>query len=228
MAKDRMDVIREFIEKRFPIDLEGKDITPYEDAFTHSSFNLEGSTPGNNERLAFLGDAVLKLILSEELYRRFPTDSKGDLTIRKAGIENNETLADIAEKLGVEEFLLLGADKTKSVRVMAGVLEALIGAIYLDFGFDETRKVLIDLLGDKLDKEIEPNHKGMLQEYFQKQGIGIPQYIVVSEGDIESDSRFEVIVRIQGRELGRGAGQNIQRAEKNAAKDAIDKGAIEL
>ncbi|MHC1595986.1 MAG: putative dsRNA-binding protein, partial [Candidatus Syntropharchaeales archaeon] len=65
-------------------------------------------------------------------------------------------------------------------------------------------------------------------EYFQKQGIGIPQYIVVSEGDIESDSRFEVIVRIQGRELGRGAGQNIQRAEKNAAKDAIDKGAIEL
>jgi len=221
--KDRKDATREFIEKSFPIDLEGKDLTPYEDVFTHSSSNPEGSTRGNNERLAFLGDAVLKLILSEKLYNRFPTDSKGDLTIRKAGIENNETLAEVAEKLGVEELLLLGADKMKSTRVMAGVFEALIGAIYLDFGLDETRKVVIGLLSDKLDKEVEPNHKSMLQECFQKQGIGIPQYLVLSKGGCESDSWFEVIVRGQGRELGRGMGRNIQAAEKNAAKDAIDR-----
>ncbi|VUT27726.1 MAG: ribonuclease III [Candidatus Syntrophoarchaeum sp. GoM_oil] len=228
MTEDRKDLIMAFIGKQFSIDPGNKDITHYENAFTHSSFNPEDSTLCDNDRLAFLGDAVLKLILSEELYNRFPTDSKGDLTIRKAGIENNEALADIAEKLGVEELLLLGADKQKSIRAMAGVIEALIGATYLDFGFDEARLVVMNLVGEGLEKEVEPNYKSMLQEYFQKRGVGVPQYIPVSEGDIESGSRFEVIVKVNGRELGRGWGRNIQQAGKAAAKDAIHKGAIEL
>jgi ribonuclease III len=204
-----------------------------ERAFTHRSFHNENQAAscGHNERLEFLGDAVLDLALSDFLMADFPELSEGDLSKLRASLVNEEALAELAGENGLDKMLRLGKGETltggsRKPRLLASVLEAYIGALYLDAGFEETRKFLRDLFSIRLtgldtQTHFERDFKTRLQEMAQEQYRQAPQYEVTSESGPDHDKKFSVTVKVNGLELARGEGRNKKQAEQEAAKAAI-------
>jgi ribonuclease-3 len=199
-------------------------------ALTHRSCFQTSEEHGlSNERLELLGDAVLGLVVTEALYRRFPDKSEGELTRLKSLMVSREVLAREAVQLDLGRFMRLGSGEEQSGgrhrrSILADAFEALLGAVYLDGGFDAARPfvqsfVLRDLsrfLADGLGG----NYKSLLLEYVQGKGKGAPKYRVVEETGPDHRKEFTVEVLVKGEVLGRGRGSNKKTAEQQAAKEA--------
>lgn len=200
-------------------------------ALTHPSVAHEhGNTSPSNQRLEFLGDAVLGMVLSLELYKRFPDVGEGPLTKARAQMVNSRALADLGRRLALGDHLILsrGEESTGGRQrdsALADAFEALAGAVFLDGGLEAARALVLRFFGDQLAESAAPpnldNPKGELQEMLQSAGTEAPQYEMVSSTGPDHDRVFEYIVRHGGKELGRGTGKSKKAAESEAANAAL-------
>lgn len=197
-------------------------------ALTHRSYAYEHGGLPTNERLEFLGDAVLGLTVTDELYHRHPDRSEGDLAKLRASVVNTQALADVARKLsadGLGAHLFLGrgeantggADKSS---ILADGMESLLGAIYLQHGIDTAREVIMRLFGGLLDAAptlgAGLDWKTSLQELTAARGMGAPSYVVTSTGP-DHDKEFTAVVVVMETEYGSGVGRSKKEAEQKAA-----------
>jgi ribonuclease-3 len=200
-------------------------------ALTHRSYSYENGGPPTNERLEFLGDAVLGLTITEELYHRHPDRSEGDLAKLRASIVNTQALAAVGRALsdgGLGAHLLLGkgeensggADKSS---ILADGVESLLGAIYLEHGLSGSREVILRLFRSLI--ETAPtlgaglDWKSSLQELTAARGMGSPSYLVTATGP-DHDKEFTATVVVMNTEYGRGVGRTKKEAELKAAAAA--------
>ena len=200
-------------------------------AFTHPSSDQKRSTNLAYERLEFLGDAVLELVVSRELFSRFPKADEGLLTKMRAAIVSRRHLADICEKLGWGEHLIMSPQLAKSggrstLSILANTFESVIGAVMMDSNYNAARKVSLALLAESLDSAqnlIEVNSKGCLLETLQAINCQGPEYEVEPVCPEQPAGSFKALVRWNGLELGCGQGSSKRRAQIAAAADAMEK-----
>ncbi len=202
-------------------------------ALTHSSYAYENQTENisDNEVLEFLGDSVLGLIIADFLCTNFPELSEGELSKLKSAAASTSSLSYFANKIQLEKIILLGKgerknDGRKKKRILAGAFEALIAAIYLDGGFDETRDFLIGHLKPFFKKfHIKDfhinNYKSALQEYLQKANLPAPIYKTIMTKGPDHKKSFFVQVVSQDQSLGKAKGHSKKDAEQKAAKKAL-------
>lgn len=213
----------------------------FELALTHKSYANEQLQPENveqrvefdNERLEFLGDAVLDLIMSEFLMKSFPNDPEGSLSKKRASLVNEESLSKIARELQLDQLIKLGKGELKTggiqkPRILASTLEAMVGALFLDAGYGRSREVMARIFSPKIDElqaaehDFQSDFKTRLQERTQTLFKTTPVYIIESQTGPDHDKTFEVSVQIDGNVFGRGVGRSKKAAEQNAAKDALE------
>jgi len=202
-------------------------------ALTHPSVAHESGEPtAHNQRLEFLGDAVLQLVLTHELYDKYSAFNEGPLTKARAKLVNRRTLAEHARELGVGTHLILSRGEESSggrerASTLADAFEAMLGAIFLDGGFDAARGFILREFSAAFGKlSVIPtieNPKGELQELLQARSSESPQYHVVSATGPDHDRVFECIVQHDGVELARGSGKSKKAAETDAALAALKK-----
>lgn len=194
----------------------------------HRSWCAENPDGPPNERLEFLGDAVLGGVVAEELYRRFPTADEGWLSRARASIVRATTLAEVAEELGLGEELKLGKGEEatggrEKPSILADALEAVIGAVHIDAGRHAASKVVMNLLGSRIEVASgEPGHlddKSRIQEYASRELRDTITYEVTDDGP-EHDKTFVATVRIADRVWGTGTGRSKKQAEQRAARAA--------
>lgn len=211
-----------------------KDIYLLEQALVHSSYINEnpGRAAGHNERLEFLGDAVLGWVVSERIYQEFPDFSEGDMTKLRAALVRRETLARIARTVRLGEYLYMGKGEEASggrskTANLAGALEALIAAVYNDGGVDITREFVLKLLKGEwnraVSKGIEDDYKSILQMVTQSKFQVIPVYRIVSQTGPDHDRVFTVDVSANNTVLGSGTGKSKKLAETSAARSALQR-----
>lgn len=197
------------------------DASLLQQALTHRS---AGST--NNERLEFLGDAVLGSVIAGELYHRFPRASEGRLSRLRASLVRRESLADIARRLEIGRYLRLGPGERKSGghrrdSIMSDAVEALFGAIYLDSDFATCRRCILALFAARLEDLTETavlkDPKTRLQEFLQARHRPLPEYAVIDVSGEAHAQLFRVQCRVDGREPAIGAGSSRRQAEQAAA-----------
>lgn len=199
-------------------------------ALTHRSFAYESGESETNERLEFLGDSVLGLVVTQELYARFPDLDESRLSPLRSGVVNMRALADIARvlelggaiRLGKGEEVTGGRDKNS---LLADAFEAIIGAIYLEKGFDETSKVIIKLIAPTLESALAKgaglDGKTALQELLALQGRGVPEYLVTETGP-DHDKSFTAFAMVGGEAIAEGQGKSKREAEQIAARVAYE------
>ena len=202
-------------------------------ALTHPSVAHESGEPtAHNQRLEFLGDAVLQLILTHALYEKFPAFNEGPLTKARAKLVNRRTLAEHARALGVGAHLILSRGEEASggrerASALADTFESLLGALFLDGGFEAAREFVLREFSAAFGKLNVPptieNPKGELQELLQARSPEAPEYHVVSTTGPDHDRVFECIVQHGGVELARGSGKSKKAAESDAALAALKK-----
>jgi ribonuclease III len=200
-------------------------------AFIHRSFVNENRhiTEQHNERLEFLGDSVLGVLIAEFLYRQLPATAEGELSHLRSRLVEGGSCASYIHKLNVEEYLCLGKgermnDGRGRESILADLFEALIGAIYLDGGIDATRHFLFTHFKEEIEgilKEPVRNWKAELQDYSQKVHQQTPIYKVISESGPDHSKVFCVSVLINDREIGMGHGASKKEAQQAAASDAL-------
>ena len=209
-----------------------KDKGNLELALTHRSWvNEHKNSRRSNERLEFLGDAILEFVVSEVIYNKFPNQEEGYLTALRAKIVNTVSLAAIAIKLdlGPHIFLSKGEEDTggrTNNSLLADTVESIIGAIFIDRGLAESRKFIEENILDNLDEiSNEPlkDPKSLLQEEVQAKGYSTPKYVVVKEEGPDHEKTFTLEVVVDGNKLGSGTGKSKSEAAQNAAKDALSK-----
>lgn len=200
-----------------------------EQAMTHRSALAEGAAE-SNERLEFLGDAVLSLIVTEKLYRLFPKYSEGELSRARALVVSRRTLAQTARKLGLGELVRLSSSEEvqggrQRSSILANTLEALIGAIYLKAGMEEAKRFVWRVFGDLIQRAPELasvyDYKSLLQEKIHAMYRRTPVYVVISETGADHDKTFCVKVMLGEEELGTGVGKSKKEAEQAAAREAL-------
>lgn len=192
-----------------------------ERALTHKS-----KSAANNERLEFLGDAVLGMVIAECLHQGQPDADEHILTRMRARLVRGETLGDIATELGLANWLLLGSGEHRRHSILADTLEAIFGAVYLDGGYDSARQVILALYEDRLNNLPRPDElkdpKTVLQEYLQAQGLSLPAYEVVKEQGPEHAPVFDVRCNVDGLQIETfGSGTSRRKAEQIAAEKAL-------
>lgn len=184
------------------------------------------------ERLEFLGDLILNLITGEFLYNLYPNQDEGDLTKNKSLLVNKKILAQQAETLGLGPFILMSEGEEKSggrlrASILSDVLESVIGAVYLDSGYEASRKFVLRHVLHNVDEilsdDLHFNYKGELLEWSQAQEWGIPAYAVVNQEGPEHNKEFTVEVSIKQQIYGSGKGLTKKDAEQNAARQALEK-----
>lgn len=201
-------------------------------ALTHKSWvNEHAKSRESNERLEFLGDAILEFIVSEEIYKRFPDKEEGYLTALRANVVNTLSLAEVARnlKIGDRIHLSKGEEETggrENYSILADTVEAIIGSIFLDSGLETAKKFIFDhILIDLEERSLAPlkDPKSMLQEHVQSLGFATPRYEVVEETGPDHNKIFTMQVVIDGKPWGQGTGKNKSEAAQNAAKVALEK-----
>lgn len=198
-------------------------------ALTHSSYANEKKLGklGCNERLEFLGDAVLELISSDFLYGKFPQIPEGELTKKRASLVCEPSLAYCARQFGLPQYLLLGKGENMTGgrnrdSIVSDATEALLGAIYLDGGFEHAKDfVLKFILNDIERKQLFYDSKTILQEMVQEKGLQPIEYILTGETGPDHDKQFSVNVQVNGQIVGSGIGHTKKAAEQAAAYQAI-------
>jgi len=215
------------------INIKFRDSDLLQTALTHRSYlNENRNYPlPHNERLEFLGDAVLELVTTEYLYRNFP-NPEGELTNLRSSLVNYRLLSEIAKEIGIEDFILLSHGETKDIGrarqvILANALEALIGAIYMDQDMPASRKFIEEFVLSKLPKIMEQgaylDPKSKLQEIIQDRMSITPVYKVMSESGPDHAKSFVVGVYVDDRLIGEGSGPSKQDSEVEAAKNALAK-----
>jgi ribonuclease-3 len=205
-----------------------------EQAFVHASYLNEnpGFAGSSNERLEFLGDAILNFIVAEKLYEEFPELSEGNLTEIRASLVCRDTLAEIAFSLKLGDWLLLGqGEEANGGRTrpsnLANAMEALIGALYLEQGLARARRFIFRQLKPRLDKvkagKRTPNYKALVQELVQGQKRPTPVYRLVETAGSDHSKQFTVEILVEGEVVGNGTGKSKKAAENQAARAAWEK-----
>jgi len=219
------------LEKKLQLDFKNKDLLIQ--AFVHRSYLNEHPDfrLGHNERLEFLGDAVIELIVTEYLYEKYPQKTEGELTNWRAALVNANQLAEVAQEIGLGEFLLLskGEEKDNSKArhyILANTFEALLGSIYLDLGYEVSKEFIKEYLLNKLPRIIErglfKDPKSRFQEESQER-LGItPTYKVLEEWGPDHAKHFIVGVFLNEELIAKGQGSSKQEAEIEAAKEALN------
>ena len=212
---------------RTQLDYAPRDLTLFQAALTHRS-----SAGPNNERLEFLGDAVLNLVVARDLYRRFPSASEGDLSRLRARLVSAEPLAEVAGELGLGEVLQLGPGELKTggfrrQSILADAFEALCGAVFLDAGLEAAEALILRRLAARVASLPPPqalkDPKTRLQEHLQSRSLALPVYTVEGvEGEPHAQT-FEVRCAVQSLSLNaRGRGSSRRRAEQEAAEQILE------
>ena len=202
------------------------------EALTHRSYINENPKWGlaHNERLEFLGDAVLELAVTENLFNKFPDSPEGELTSIRAALVNYQMLAIIAKNIELDNFILLSRGEAKDVGkarevISANAFEALLGAVYLDAGYDEAKKFIgtfvMSQLQEVIDKKLYKDPKSLLQEIAQDKFKVTPTYIVFSERGPDHAKIFQIGVHFGDKLIAEGEGLSKQEAEVEAAKNAL-------
>lgn len=199
-------------------------------ALTRRSYAVEHNMPAYNQRLEFLGDSVLGLIIAEELYKLLPDVTEGELTKLKASVVCEKSLAIVANRLEVANYLLIGNGErmlgtVKLDSTTSDTLEAIFGAVFLDSDFPTAREVVLRLMRSTLEETVRSRHvldsKSLLQELVQKESkIDLVYEIIQADGP-DHNKHFIARVSHQGRELGVGEGKTKKEAEKQAAYQAL-------
>ena len=210
-----------------------KNIDLLVEALTHRSYLNEHKAAGpHNERLEFLGDAVLELAATHFLFNKFPSKPEGDLTAYRASLVNTVSLAESAKKMGLNDMLLLSKGEAKDTGrardiILANAFEAVLGAIYLDQGYESAEAFVARHLYTKIDLIIEnrayQDAKSRLQEAAQEKKNITPTYKTLTEEGPDHDKKFTVGVFLHDEEIGRGEGKSKQEGEQAAALSALDK-----
>ena len=201
-------------------------------ALTHRSYlNEHKDIKVHNERLEFLGDAVLELIVSDYLFNKFPDRPEGDLTSFRSALVKTESLADTAKKLGIGESLLLSkgeedtGGRTKDY-LLANTFEAIIGAIYIDQGYEKCKEFvythLIPKLNDIIKNRSDIDNKTRIQEITQAKYKVTPVYEVINEEGPDHNKKFTIVVKINDKVIGKGVGKSKQKAQEQAALSGIE------
>ena len=208
-----------------------RDVALLERAITHSSFAQDQPGTESNQRLEFLGDSVLQLVLTEALFQLFPTEREGPLSTRRAALANGTFLAQLAREIGLDACLRLSAsDDALGTRLRTSALgdafEALIGAVFLDSDFASARRVLLAIYGPLPARlalvEDASNPKGRLQELVQPaHGNDALRYEVTRTEGADHQREYEVAVFLRDRQLGAGRGSSKKLAEESAAREAL-------
>ena len=213
-----------------------RDKSLLETAFTHRSYLNENRTAGpngkgsHNERLEFLGDAVLELVVTEFLFAKYPDKPEGDLTAYRAALVNTISISDAAAKLGMNEFLLLSRGESRDTGraraiILANAFEALIGALYLDQGYvtakDFIGKQLFHKTDEVVEKRLWQDAKSKLQEIAQDKAGVTPTYELASQSGPDHDKKFVIAVMVAGERIALGEGKSKQEAEQDAAQKAL-------
>jgi len=217
------------LEERLGVHFTDRDLL--QQVFIHRSYlNEHKNFPlDHNERLEFLGDAVLELVVTDYLYRNFP-NPEGELTIWRSSLVKGDTLAEVARDLAIPDYLQVSRGEEKSggkekSYLLANALEALIGATYLDQGYDSAKHVIegfiLSRLPAILEQKLYIDPKSRLQELTQEKFGFTPQYSVVDQVGPDHAKEFTVTVSIQDREIGRGVGASKQSAQVAAAAEAL-------
>lgn len=202
------------------------------EAFTHRSYLNETREKGltHNERLEFLGDAVLELVVTDYLFKKYPSESEGNLTAYRSGLVNANTLSDIAVNLHLADYLLLSKGEAKDIGkarqyILANTIEAVIGAIYLDQGYEVTEgfiaKNILPLIDEIVGKGLWQDSKSLFQEKAQEHYGITPAYKVLAETGPDHDKRFRAGIYLENDLISEGEGFSKQEAEQAAAKKAL-------
>jgi len=203
-----------------------------EQAFTHRSYLNEnrGEARDHNERLEFLGDAVLELAVTEFLYAKYPDKPEGDLTAYRAALVNTQSISDAGTKLGMNDYLLLSRGEARDTGrarqiILANAFEALIGALYLDGGYEVAEKFIGEQLFHKtdevVDKRLWQDAKSKLQEIAQELTSITPRYELLNQSGPDHNKTFIVGAYIGTEKVAMGEGRSKQEAEQDAAQKAL-------
>lgn len=209
-----------------------KDKDLLKQAFIHRSYINENPNVGfsHNERLEFLGDAVLELIVTDFLYKKYPNYAEGELTALRSALVNAIIISDVASKIGMNDFLLLSRGESKDhgkarQYILANTYEAYVGALYLDQGYDAADKFIRDTLLPKTEeivsKKLWRDSKSLVQEKAQEYESVTPSYKVLSESGPDHDKHFTVGIFFGGSHIAEGKGKSKQEAEQKAAEAAL-------
>ncbi|OGZ97652.1 MAG: ribonuclease III [Candidatus Sungbacteria bacterium RIFCSPLOWO2_02_FULL_54_10] len=218
------------LEKRLSFAFQNKDLLTQ--ALTHRSYLNENPAfrTGHNERLEFLGDAVLELVITEALYARFPNKPEGELTSFRAALVNAKMLADVGLAIGINDFMLLSRGEAKDTGrarqfILANAFEALVGAMYLDQGYTPVRDFILAVLLPHLDGIVEhrlyKDPKSLFQEEAQEREGVTPTYEVQREWGPDHDRHFVIGVFLGDELVAEGEGPSKQTAQEEAAKAAL-------
>lgn len=217
------------IEKKIGYEFKNKELL--ETALTHSSYSNEKKVP-NNERLEFLGDSVLSVIISEHIFKRLQDVKEGELSKFRAILVCEASLANFAKKTTINKYIRLGKGEEASggrmrASIISDAFEAVLAAIFLDAGMEFAKKWVIDLMSDSIEEVISgkgyEDYKTMLQEKVQKGDKGKVTYRTVAETGAEHVKSFAVEVMIDGEVVSRGTGKSKKDAEQHAARQALKK-----
>lgn len=224
--------INNLLEK---IGVDFKNKALFENAFIHRSFLNENrsSELESNERLEFLGDAVLELAVTKQLYKKYDSKNEGELTSLRSALVKGKTLSQVAEKLGFGDYLMLsegeknGSEKAKSL-ILANCMEAVIGAIFLDQGIEEAEKFINKFIIEPnlekiLDEKLYIDPKSEYQEIMQEKFRETPKYELIEEDGPDHDKKFVCGVKIAGEIKATGTGRSKSQAEQDAAQNALEK-----
>ena len=217
-------------EKNIGIIFKNKDIL--KQAFTHRSYLNEhrDSELVHNERLEFLGDAVLELIVTEYLYEKYPDNSEGELTAYRSALVNAITLSDAASKIGMNDYLLLSKGEAKDIGrarqiILANTIEAFIGAVFLDQGYETAKYFISKYIFSLIEKIIEEktwiDAKSKFQEKAQDHESITPSYKTLKEEGPDHDKQFTIGVYLGKEKIAEGEGRSKQDAEQAAASNAL-------
>ena len=203
------------------------------EAFRHSSYVNERRITGlrDNERLEFLGDAVLDLAVSHILMEVFQDVNEGDLSKYRATVVNEKGLFLMAKELGLGEYILLGKGEDMSKgrekpSILANTMEALLGALYIDAGFELTKEIIHKLFLPVIEalnfNNVSGDYKSMLQEYTQEEYSTLPEYLLKEESGPAHDKTFKVVLCLKGKTIAEGVGKSKKEAEQKAAREAYN------
>ncbi len=220
----------EDFEKKTKIVFKDKDLL--KQAFIHRSYiNENASSPiSHNERLEFLGDAVIELIVTDFLYKKYPTYTEGELTAIRSALVNAIIISEVASEIGMNEFLLLSKGESKDTGkarqyILANTYEAYVGAVYLDQGYDVAEKFITKTLLHKTDeivsKKLWRDAKSLVQEKAQEFVSVTPSYKVTHESGLDHDKHFTVGIFFGSNLIAEGKGKSKQEAEQSAAMAAL-------
>ncbi len=212
--------------------IEFKDKSLLRQAFVHRSYINENKDAGfsHNERLEFLGDAVLEMIITDYLYKKYPEKTEGDLTSYRSALVNATTCAAVATKLGVNDFLILSKGEAKDTGrarqyILANTLEAIIGALYVDQGYDTAMEFVSMHISPLIESILAEGSwidaKSLFQEKAQDIESKTPEYKTIKEAGPDHDKKFTIGVFLGSKQIATGEGKSKQDAEQEAAKKAL-------